>query len=659
MDTVNNMMNSFDNIHISNSLVLVMSGAVILILLGLYVRADYLKRRFRIALKVEKKVYSLGAEYVKLLSECNSVFTQIEDHKKELLNLDAEKEELDRNRAELELLDIELNKKYEENSLIRNEARELEDEIAAKKNELEEIMRDSGDPERIKKEVEWLNQELNTLTQELVPLKVEHEKILAKIKEVADAEVKLSAIATKCGSIESNVQELIRERDKLKEEHSALKDEINKLELEKDKVSSEISLLADSKNEDDTAEVDEEDAFRDLLAAPGCCNRSQFLFPNTDTDEDACLHAFKAGMKEKGVFFHERVINAFHTSLKCQDINPLTVLAGVSGTGKTLLPIEYTKYMGMYSLVMPVQPRWDSSQDLFGFYDYIQKKYKATDLARCLLSFDPYNQRNKKWINDRMLLVLLDEMNLARTEYYFSEFLSKLELRRTVNNIGNKDERVIGEVELDVGANASINFNRIWVNNNILFVGTMNEDESTQTLSDKVLDRSNVLRFGRPSNRHFEEVAGIGANNNEQNYVNDKYLNHNTWKGWIKTPSINDSWDHEVNKWIQEINNALAKIGRPFGFRVGNAIRQYVANYPEAGRDYNYKLAFADQLEQKIIPKLRGIELGEGAVSSCLSDIENVISQLGDRNLSYSFDDAKRDNELGLFNWHGVTRDED
>ena len=108
---------------------------------------------------------------------------------------------------------------------------------------------------------------------------------------------------------------------------------------------------------------------------------------------------------------------------KTNDISPLVVLAGISGTGKSELPRHYADGMGMHFLLTAVQPRWDSPQDLFGFYNYLEKRYKATELARAMVQFERYNQG--KWKrpedckvdnrSDRMLLVLLDEMNLART----------------------------------------------------------------------------------------------------------------------------------------------------------------------------------------------------------------------------------------------------
>src|SRR5262249_13581724 len=153
------------------------------------------------------------------------------------------------------------------------------------------------------------------------------------------------------------------------------------------------------------------------------------------------------------------VLHAFHTSLKTGDISPLTVLAGISGTGKSELPRHYADGMGLHFLLVAVQPRWDSPQDLFGFYNYLERRYKATELARALVQFELFNTAG--WDlpedaeiddrSDRMLLVLLDEMNLARTEYYFSEFLSKVETRRMVNELKDED-RARAEIELDMGS---------------------------------------------------------------------------------------------------------------------------------------------------------------------------------------------------------------
>jgi 5-methylcytosine-specific restriction endonuclease McrBC GTP-binding regulatory subunit McrB len=327
-------------------------------------------------------------------------------------------------------------------------------------------------------------------------------------------------------------------------------------------------------------------------------------------------------------------------------------LAGISGTGKTLLPIKYAEAMGMHSLVVSIQPRWDSPQDLFGFYNYLERKYKATELARALVRMDPYKFNDLEGGNrsDRMLLVLLDEMNLARVEYYFSEFLSKLELRRGIGDELNATERNRAEIEMETGPRDEKNMNfRLWVGENVLFVGTVNEDESTQTLSDKVLDRANVLRFGKPSD-DLNQVFNHEVTPQEQ------YLHLTEWKEWIKELPGNNDWDDNVDKWIKSINASLERIGRPFGHRVQLAMRLYVKNYPGVTVGDTHKYAFADQIEQKVIPKLRGIDLNEGRSQECLDEILNLVEELGDTDLETAFKDSKEDLSTGMFTWRGVTR---
>lgn len=143
-------------------------------------------------------------------------------------------------------------------------------------------------------------------------------------------------------------------------------------------------------------------------------------------DEEKFLDKFIDYIKSQGLAFSKRVIHAFHTSLKVQDISALVVLAGISGTGKSELPQRYADFLVAQLLTLAVQPRWDSPQDLQGFYNYVEKKFKPTDLMRGL-----YQYNHDQAMNDRTVIVLLDEMNLARIEYYFSEFLSKLETRRS------------------------------------------------------------------------------------------------------------------------------------------------------------------------------------------------------------------------------------
>ena len=102
---------------------------------------------------------------------------------------------------------------------------------------------------------------------------------------------------------------------------------------------------------------------------------------------------------------------------------------------------------------------------------------------------------------------------------------------------------------------------------------------------------------------------------------------------------------------------AMDRVGRPFGYRVQQAIATYVGNYPIVEQDDRHKLAFADQIEQKIIPKLRGVEMGDENVNNCLNELQDIIEKLGDNTLTNVFQQTRAESEqLGLFQWRGVTR---
>ena len=376
------------------------------------------------------------------------------------------------------------------------------------------------------------------------------------------------------------------------------------------------------------------------------------------TEEEALKKA-KKYIEDCGLTFPERVINAFHASLKTADMSPLVVLAGISGTGKSELPMRYAEGMGIHLVSLAVQPRWDSPNDLFGFYNHLEGRYKATELARAMVQFEIHNRKTwpmpddweaKNAKSNGMLLVLLDEMNLARVEYYFSEFLSKLETRRGVN-VANKDDRAKAEIALDMG---SLQLNeaaiKLYPDRNVLFAGTMNEDESTQSLSDKVLDRACVMRFGRPRDLTLQQqVAKVRPP------VNLVGLTFSQWKEWCDSKLDKEELE-KLEKWIKRLNDVMEKLNRPFGHRVGQAIARYAANYPKDSKttsEQRLKLAMADQIEQRILPKLRGIDLEEQGAH--ITEIRNLIDELEDKALAAAFE-ASKSKESNTFIWRGVDR---
>jgi hypothetical protein len=372
--------------------------------------------------------------------------------------------------------------------------------------------------------------------------------------------------------------------------------------------------------------------------------------------EEEGLQDIQTYIKSCGLRYSERTLYSFHTSLKVSETSPLVVLAGISGTGKSELPRRYAEALGINFLPLAVQPRWDSPQDMFGFFNYLENRFRATELGRSLVQMDPYfDESERGWpgklpksyvnLSDQVLMVLLDEMNLARVEYYFSEFLSRLEYRPGVIKTDPESRRK-AELPLEIGRSGlGSPTMSIFVPTNVLFVGTMNEDETTQTLSDKVVDRSNVIRFGCPKNLEVSQTA-------EPLPPAGYRLSSDTWAEWQfqddKVPVDRD----QLEQWIERLKQAMLAAKRPFAHRTSRAIHSYVAYYPRIHENW-FKHAVADQIEQKLMPKFRGLDPSESDVGESLDKIRDIARELEDSELVMAIQ-ASRDGHQ--FSWSGIDR---
>ncbi len=397
------------------------------------------------------------------------------------------------------------------------------------------------------------------------------------------------------------------------------------------------------------------DPFEDLRALPSFLADNKLSTPLENETEADALNRVRRHLEASNLQFHRRTIDAFHTSLKTGAISPLTVLAGVSGTGKSQLPRLYAEAMGIHFLKLAVQPRWDGPQDLLGFYNYIEQRYKATEFARALVHMDVHNWlKQAEPYRDHMLLVLLDEMNLARVEYYFSEFLSRLEGRPVAGRDIDPESRLPAEIPLEAaGQNNNDHQGRIYVGHNILFVGTMNDDESTLALSSKVLDRSNVLHFPKPPELKPELPAA-----NTQ-HVASGYLARSCWiDRWMRsTKTMEPAAFRRAAEIVDRINGVMDDMEHPFGHRMSQAILHYVVNYPQgANTQAVANMALADQIEFRILPRLRGMNLEEK--TKPLNELVSVVKgELGDQALAREIEQAaKRVDTGGFFVWRGLVR---
>lgn len=342
-----------------------------------------------------------------------------------------------------------------------------------------------------------------------------------------------------------------------------------------------------------------------------------------DIDEMIWLTGVGNACDTYGLHFNPRILKAFHTALKTAEWSPLTVLAGVSGTGKSELPRLYSHFGGIYFEPLSVQPNWDSQESMLGFFNSIDNKFDAQSVLRFLA------QSQKPWSNDypglqdAVCLVLLDEMNLAHPELYFADFLSKLELRR-----GRKGNDV---PFIPVKIGAGMKPYELPLGRNVLWTGTMNQDETTKSLSDKVIDRSIIINFPRPTElKRRLKLTPLDEKNR------GPALHKASWQSWlVQGSNFTDEVIKPFKAFIEDINAALSVSGRALGHRVWQSIEYYMANYPDvraalAKKDEiaTYKamhIAFEDQVVQKVMPKLRGIDTRGKSKTECLEKIRGQI----------------------------------
>lgn len=367
---------------------------------------------------------------------------------------------------------------------------------------------------------------------------------------------------------------------------------------------------------------------------------------NIVLDEMQWLDYIIEACERSGMKFNKRLFLAFHTALKTAEYSPLTVLAGVSGTGKSELPRLYTRFGGLYYLPLPVQPDWDSPQSLFGYFNSVDNRFNATPLIRSMVQFQQQtNERTEATsLKDGVLLVLLDEMNLAHVELYFSELLSKLELRRA-----NPDS-----VHVDIDLGAGMDKLKVELSRNVLWVGTMNEDETTKSLSDKVIDRGNLISFPRPTK--FEDRQ------NKTLLPASKKLPGAVWNSWLEKQVNLDEEIVQYKAALEEINSYLEVVGRALGHRVWQSVKNYIGHHPlviiakqsgdEAALKNAIQGAFEEAIVHKVMPKLRGIEVEGTAYTQCLSPIKQKLKDVAP-GLEHDFELAIS-NAYGVFIWRSA-----
>src|SRR5690625_5038163 len=300
----------------------------------------------------------------------------------------------------------------------------------------------------------------------------------------------------------------------------------------------------------------------------------------------------------------DEVTNLF-LSLKTK---PFVILSGISGTGKTKIAqlfaesIGATEKNGQFMLI-PVRPDWSDGSDLLGYVD-IKGEFKEGPLTKII--------RHALKNPNKPHIVLLDEMNLARVEYYFSDILSVMESRRWENGKIVSSNLLTDEI---AGFNMQLP-------KNLYIIGTVNMDETTHPFSKKVLDRANTIEFNEIDLRNLaflqedETVDALqvtqGRLASEYLHMKDAYFKHKD----IIDPAIDE---------LVRINQILQLMHAHVGYRVRDEICFYLV-YNDKANLLSFKKAFDYCILQKILPRISG---SDSRVNHILRDLRSEERRVG------------------------------
>lgn len=321
-------------------------------------------------------------------------------------------------------------------------------------------------------------------------------------------------------------------------------------------------------------------------------------------------------IQAKGFEYSRDQIVNFYTCLKTGSI---TILAGLSGTGKSSLIRLFSEAIGANFESVPVKATWSDDTDLLGFYHPEKKIYISTRFLETIIKANA--------MPDDLFFVCLDEMNLSRVEWYFSDFLSVLEQgEKRVLPLYSEDEwkirmaylkkmryelekrrAVPAEYEAykaeyeELEKNVHCYMHKVVIPNNLFICGTVNVDETTYPFPDKVLDRSQIIQYGSVE---FNQPIQSDKRTLPVKLTYSKFREYS--RNELANLPLSD-------EWFNNLNRILKKGGFHFGHRVKQQIEGYCRYGIRSGLfEHNKPDDIIDlQLVQKILPKIRGINTYE------------------------------------------------
>lgn len=414
-----------------------------------------------------------------------------------------------------------------------------------------------------------------------------------------------------------------KDTDSLVKEVQALNKEVMRLNLEKDKIlSMKVSQIGLNPNEIAELTGEEIETLNGQNGEEEDTGEKRFyklseidelwadyqppVYDNDITLPEFCDRFRNFACSRLGLYYDIKLIRFFVSSFAS---TRLIILQGISGTGKTSLAYAFGKFVNNPSIIASVQPSWRDRTELFGYFNEFTKKFNETELLRAMYEAS---------YNENIYAVILDEMNIARVEYYFAEMLSILEMP-------SRDEWIV-----DIIPNAwpsdpkHIKNGQLLIPPNMWYIGTANNDDSTFAITDKVYDRAMPINI---------DTKGVPFDAPDTDPVT---INYKHFEAILNDAKAKYVVSEEALKKVGLLDDYVIEHFRiAFGNRIVKQLRDFVPAYVGTGGTEVDGLDYV--LARKVFRKFEALNL-----SYIRDEIDGLVAYLdelfGEENMNESKD---------------------
>lgn len=557
--------------------------------------------------------------------------------------------------TKVKALEIDLSDAKEQYSMLLEKNKVLSDKLAETQVLLDTVKTELEDPSGGKKIAS-----MRQIVSEMQEFKDKYERLAAVYSKYPDDDniSNLEERAQRAERLERENNALEQERNRYREEAVAARNASKELEVVRQEVEATNAL-----NEHLLQELESHKTALESRTGDTCPSLSKV---DTETEEPKFIedislrvkrpeitslkemvqhvkHYAGSRKKEEQLFYTDDDIRAFLAGMA---VSRLIILQGMSGTGKSSLPRIFAEAISGFNRLISVESSWRDRNELLGYYNDFNKKFNAKSFT-----IELYRSAKKR-CQIIPTFIVLDEMNLARIEYYFSDFLSILqkpdhnewlielvssdmrtlpmELPEEIKQKMKKDEPTIFEIWEKIersrqgdlksetsdeekemltsylaklgkltGAKDLIDGRKIKVTDNIWFIGTANKDESTFEITDKVYDRAQVVSLNRK-----------GVSEGKYQATEKKFISVSSLQDLFVSAINSFTQKNEVETRLEELDDILIeKFDVSFGNRIVNQTTDFAAVFTAAGGKLTDALDY--QISTKLLRKVISSDDGE------------------------------------------------